>query len=88
MPGNNQNQSGFGPQTFTMLGSGVSDIFSGFAELEQSQGAAAEAQQYGLAAACAGEEATYSQMSTAIQAAQKQRELASGGRLLDARAIC
>ena len=49
-------------QGFQALGTGVSDIFSGFAELEQSQGAAAEAQQYGLATQYAGEEATYSQI--------------------------
>lgn len=62
-------------QTFSSAGTGVSDIFAGFGELEQSQGAAAEAQQYGLAAQYAGEEAQYSKMSTAIEAAQKQREL-------------
>ena len=62
-------------QTFSGAGTGISDIFAGFAEEEQAQGAAAEAQQYGIAAGYAGQEAQYSQMSTDIQAAQKQREL-------------
>lgn len=57
------------------IGTGVSDIFSGFGDLEKAQGAAAEAQQYGLAAEYAGQEAQYSKMSTAIEVAQKNREL-------------
>jgi hypothetical protein len=61
--------------TFRDIGAGVSDIFSGFADLDKAAGAAAEAQQYGLAATYAGQEAQYSQMSTDIQEAQKQREL-------------
>lgn len=47
--GSQVQNSGISSQTFGSAGAGVSDIFSGFAELEQSQGAAAEAQQYGLA---------------------------------------
>jgi hypothetical protein len=53
----------------------VSDIFAGFAEGEQIQGAEAEQQQYELAAGEAGQEAQYTVMSTALQTAQEQREI-------------
>lgn len=53
---------------FSDLGSAVSDIFAG-------EGAQFEEESYEAAAKLAGEEATYSKMSTGIQTAQAQRQL-------------
>jgi len=55
---------------FGDIGAGVSDIFSGFGDIEKMKGDELEAQNYANAAVYAGQEAQYSQMSAAIQEAQ------------------
>lgn len=72
-----KNSGGISSQTFSGLGSGVSDIFSGFGDISKMQGAEAEAQQYTEAAQLARQQAQYTQMSTAIQQAQEARTLSS-----------
>jgi hypothetical protein len=56
-------------------GSAISDLFAASADQSKAQGDLAEAQQYGLAAQYADQEAQYTKVSTAIQGFQAEREL-------------
>ena len=64
----------YGPSNVAAAGSGVSDIFAGFGDIDKMKADELESGQYTEAAQFAGEEAEYSQDSTAIQMAQKNRE--------------
>lgn len=64
-----------GQQTFGDIGAGVSDIFQGFADQTKAQGDILEGQAYGQAAQLALQNEQYTKESTAIQEAQKSREL-------------
>lgn len=70
-------------QTFADVGGAVSDIFGGIGAAEsakiQSQGEAAEAQNYFLAAQLASENKEFTVESTAIQEAQASRQIALAG---------
>lgn len=63
------------PGNVSAVGGAVGDIFGGFADLSKMSGLEAEASEYNLAAAYAGQEAQYSKMSTAINTAQANREM-------------
>lgn len=67
----------FGASQFSAIGGAVSDIFGGIAQQEaddtKAQGAAIEAENYGLASKLAGENAQFSQESTAIKTVQQNR---------------
>src|SRR5260370_172923 len=62
-------------QTATGIGAGVSDIFSGFADLTKAEGDVLEGKAYGEAAQLALQNEQYTKESTAIQEAQANREL-------------
>jgi hypothetical protein len=62
-------------QAFSDIGSSVSDIFAGLGDQYKAEGAEFEEQSYEKAATLAGQEATFSEMSTAIQTAQSERNL-------------
>jgi methionine salvage enolase-phosphatase E1 len=69
--------SGSKPSPFNQAaaGAGVSDLFSGFGDMEKAQGDVLEQQSYEEAAALAGQNAQYTAMSTAITQAQENRQL-------------
>ena len=69
-----QQGGSFGASTVNAVGNSVSDLFAGFGDEAKASGYAAEQQEYNEAGAFAGQEAKYSQDSTAIQMAQKNRE--------------
>ena len=71
---NNNSSGGYGPENVTAVAGGVSDIFAGFGDIDKMKADELEQGQYDQAAAYAGQEAQYSQDSTAIQLAQKKRE--------------
>ena len=77
--GQNLFGGGFSSSSVSGFGAGVSDIFSGIAAEEQAQikaqGDIAEGQSYAEAAQLAGQQATYTQVSTQLQEAQQAREL-------------
>jgi hypothetical protein len=64
----------YGPQNVEAVGGGVSDLFAGFGDIDKMKADELEQGQYDQAAAFAGQEAQFSQQSTAIQMAQKNRE--------------
>jgi hypothetical protein len=74
-----------GPQTFSSLGAGVSDIFAGFGDNAKASGDFAEAREYSLAAGLATQNEKFTETSTAIKEAQQQRELTQsiGGQQAD-----
>jgi hypothetical protein len=74
MAGNNSSSGGYGPENVQAVAGGVSDIFAGFGDIDKMKADELESGQYQEAAAFAGQEAQYSQDSTAIQVAQKNRE--------------
>jgi hypothetical protein len=74
MAGNNSSSGGYGPENVQAVAGGVSDIFAGFGDIDKMKADELEQGQYDQAAAFAGQEAQYSQDSTAIQLAQKNRE--------------
>jgi hypothetical protein len=61
--------------TFSDVGTGVSDIFGGFADQTKAQGDRLEASNYRLAAQFADQNAVYTQWSTDIKEAQQTREI-------------
>jgi hypothetical protein len=61
--------------TFTDAGSAVSDIFAGIGDEYKAEGAQFEEERYTDAAQLAGQEAQFSETSTAIQTAQAERNL-------------
>jgi hypothetical protein len=65
---------GYGPQNVEAVGQGASDIFAGFGDMSKMKADELESGQYQQAAEFAGQEAQFSQDSTAIQLAQKNRE--------------
>lgn len=65
----------FGPATGSAVGASVSDIFAGFGAEAKGQGDLLEAQNYGLAAKYALQEAAFTKQSTAIQEFQQTREI-------------
>jgi hypothetical protein len=65
---------GYGPSNVQAVAGGVSDIFAGFGDIDKMKADELEQGQYDQAAAFAGQEAQFSQQSTAIQVAQKNRE--------------
>jgi hypothetical protein len=64
----------YGPQNVEAVAGGVSDIFAGFGDIDKMKADELEQGQYDQAAQFAGQEAQFSQASTAIQVAQKNRE--------------
>ncbi len=60
---------------FQDFGQAASDLFAGFAASERIAGIKLEGQSYSEAAALARQNERYTEMSTAIQEAQSQREL-------------
>src|SRR5580704_5671282 len=60
---------------FSTAGSGISDIFGGFAAQSRAKGDLLEQQNYLLAAQYAEKEAEYTKVSTAIQEQQESREI-------------
>jgi hypothetical protein len=64
-----------GAGTFADIGGGISDLFAIGADKAKAQGDRLEAQNYGLAAGYADQEAAFTKESTAIQEMQAQREL-------------
>jgi hypothetical protein len=64
----------YGTSNVAAAGAGVSDIFSGFGDIDKMKADELEAGQYDQAAQFAGQEAQYTQMSTAIKEAQQNRE--------------
>ena len=66
---------GYGPSNVAAVGAGVSDIFAGFGDIDKMKADELEQGQYDQAAQFAGQEAQYSQASTAIQVAQKNRDV-------------
>lgn len=61
--------------TFSDSGTAVSDIFAGFGDELKAKGEAFEQQSYEEAAALAGQEAQFTEQSTAIKEAQANRQL-------------
>jgi hypothetical protein len=57
------------------FGAGLSDLFAASADKSKAQGDLAEAQEYGIAAQEATQEAQFTKISTAIQGFQQEREL-------------
>ena len=70
----NPSGGGYGPSNVNAASAGVSDIFAGFGDIDKMKADELEQGQYTQAAEFAGQEAKYSQDSTAIQLAQKNRE--------------
>ena len=64
----------YGTSNVNAAAGGISDIFAGFGDIDKMKADELEQGQYDQAAAFAGQEAQYSQDSTAIQLAQKNRE--------------
>jgi hypothetical protein len=65
----------YGSQNIGAAGAGVSDIFAGFGDIAKMKADELEQGQYQQAAEFAGQEAQYTQMSTAIKEAQENREI-------------
>ena len=65
---------GYGPSNVEAAGGGISDFFAGFGDIDKMKADELEQGQDELAAQYAGQEAQFSQDSTAIQMAQKNRE--------------
>jgi len=61
--------------TFSDFGNASSDLFQGIGDLSKAAGDQAEAQNYGLAAALAGENESYTVEATAIKEAQANRAI-------------
>lgn len=74
MADNSSSGSKYGAPNVMAVGAGVSDIFSAFGDIDKMKADELEQQQYEQAAQFAGQEAQFSQDSTAIQVAQKNRE--------------
>jgi hypothetical protein len=72
MPGSS---SAYGPSNVNAAGAGVSDIFSGFGDLDKAKAAELEQQQYSEAAAYAGQEEQFARESTALKVAGESRDL-------------
>lgn len=70
----NNSSGGYGPQNVEAVGQGASDIFAGFGDIDKMKADELEQGQDELAAQYAGQEAQFSQQSTAIQLAQKNRQ--------------
>ncbi|HUI12561.1 MAG TPA: hypothetical protein VL048_03715 [Xanthobacteraceae bacterium] len=70
----NSGGSAYGPQNVQAFGNASSDLFGGFGDIEKMKADELESGEYQQAAAYAGQEAQFSQQSTAIQEAQKARE--------------
>jgi len=68
----------FGNATFSDAGSAVSDLFSGFGDLQKAQGDYAEAHAYDLAAKYAIQNEDFTRQSTAIKEVQEQRQIYQG----------
>ena len=64
-----------GGATFTDLGGAVSDFYGAQADKSRASGDLLEAQNYGLAAGFADQNAIFTQWSTAIKGAQQDREV-------------
>lgn len=64
-----------GGATFSDAGAGVSDIFAGFGAQSKAKGDYLEAENYGLAANYANQEAAFTKQSTAIQQFQESRKI-------------
>lgn len=68
----------YGPSNVMAAGAGVSDIFSGFGDLDKAKADELEQQQYSEAAAYAGQEEQVAKESTAIKVAGESRDLLLG----------
>jgi hypothetical protein len=74
MSSSSSSSNPYGPQNVEAVAGGVSDIFAGFGDIDKMKADELEQGQYDQAAQFAGQEAQFSQQSTAIQVAQKNRE--------------
>jgi hypothetical protein len=66
---------GLSTSTFSDAGQSVSDIFSGFGDLDKAKGAELEQQNYLQAEALAKQEAEFTAQSTAIKQGQADRQM-------------